>query len=346
MTTQTIYSVERIIEASPRATLIADRSGKVLCTNRSVRRLFALSHDVAGLNELFGNPEEIESALRTAFRSSGRVPAVFVNRMDSRSVHAIIEPLQERPGRRGRHAIITLDEVSDVNRRMLALRERLEEAQREERDLRRANTELKEMVSKDISKLRKLAYTDELTGLHNRRHFNRRFRREWHRAARQRGVISLMLIDIDHFKKYNDHFGHQHGDQCLRAVAKTIKRTVTREFDRVCRVGGEEFAVLMPMTDLNGATHIARKIRDAVRDMALPHPLSEDSIVTVSIGFGSRIPLSLDGENMFFADVDRALYFAKENGRDRFERLPDVRGVRLFASDTVAHKQEPQQEIA
>lgn len=346
LTTQTTFSVERIIAASPRATLIADRRGKVLCANRSVRRLFAMSHDMAGLDELFGNADDIRAALKTAFRSSGRVPAIFVTRTDQRAIHAMIETLQERPGCRGRHVIVTLDEVSDANRRMLALQERLADAHREERELRRENRELKRAATKNISKLRKLAYSDELTGLYNRRHFNRRFKKEWHRAARQRCAISLMLIDIDHFKKYNDHFGHQHGDQCLRSVAAAIRKAATREFDRVCRIGGEEFAILMPMTNLAGATHVARRVRDAVRELALPHPLSEDSIVTVSIGIGTRIPLSPDGENVFFADVDRTLYLAKENGRNRFERLPDVQGIRLVSPDWSDSPEEPRQEIA
>ena len=177
---------------------------------------------------------------------------------------------------------------------------------------------MKERVElRSREQLRDLALRDGLTGISNRRHFDEQLEIEVGRARRVRTSLALLLIDVDHFKAFNDAFGHQQGDRCLRAVAGTVAALVSRPGDLAARYGGEEFTVLLPETDLAGAVELADALRVAVRALELKHT-SGLGIVTISIGAAAIRPQQQEGsgESLVHA-ADQALYQAKAAGRDR-----------------------------
>jgi diguanylate cyclase (GGDEF)-like protein/PAS domain S-box-containing protein len=176
-----------------------------------------------------------------------------------------------------------------------------------------------ERMTSDYQQLSKAASLDELTGIANRRAFNRAIKSEARRHTRSTRDLSLLLIDVDYFKAYNDLYGHLPGDVCLKKVAATLKHTLRRDPDLAARFGGEEFVVLMPMTEIAGAEIVARKILEAVAALAMPHAGSPLGIVTVSVGIASwpsGLPLLPD---RLIEQADRALYRAKDRGRNACE---------------------------
>ncbi len=168
--------------------------------------------------------------------------------------------------------------------------------------------------------LRAQAATDGLTGVANRRHLDSTLAAEWLRVGRDNGHLALLLVDIDHFKSYNDQLGHQAGDDCLRRVARCLEATACRRpGDLVARYGGEEFAVILPGTDRFGAIDVAERLRDAVQMLQLPHPGSPVGLVTISIGVAAthRVGDWANEPNELLALADRELYRAKQAGRNR-----------------------------
>jgi len=166
--------------------------------------------------------------------------------------------------------------------------------------------------------LRAMALVDALTGLPNRRHFDEAFEAEQKRAAREQTDLGVLMIDLDHFKGYNDLFGHPAGDECLRRVAGAIRGMLMRPGDLVARYGGEEFVVLLPGTDLAGAAVVASVIADAVRGLRMDHPATPAEIVTISCGVAVFDPrLESGGDLSLIERADRALYQAKLAGRNR-----------------------------
>lgn len=164
------------------------------------------------------------------------------------------------------------------------------------------------------------AMQDGLTGLPNRRFFDATLEREFRRAARSREPISIIMIDVDHFKDYNDRYGHLEGDECLRAVARAIQGCLRRAGDFAARYGGEEIAVVLPGLDVRRAYAVAEAMRLAVRDLAVPHAHGVDSIVTFSAGVATLLPARGDGGwQALIGNADRALYAAKQSGRDTVE---------------------------
>lgn len=162
-----------------------------------------------------------------------------------------------------------------------------------------------------------LARTDGLTKLSNRRWFDRGLARKWTRAARDGGPMSLLMIDVDHFKSFNDTYGHQGGDRVLRAIASVISDSIRRPDDLAARYGGEEFAVVLPNTDSRGAEQVAATIRDGVCALKIGHGGSEHSVVTVSIGLSTAMPCSGTTKPLLLVrDADAALYQAKDKGRN------------------------------
>jgi diguanylate cyclase (GGDEF)-like protein len=166
-------------------------------------------------------------------------------------------------------------------------------------------------------RLEQMAVTDGLTGLANRRHFNAMLDREWRRARREHHDVSLLMIDIDWFKGYNDRLGHLAGDDCLRRVAGAIAAAVQRPTDLAARYGGEEFAVILPNTDAVGALAVARRVLASVAALALPYPGEAMRFVSVSIGTATLAPLAAGTEATLIAASDEALYRAKNEGRNR-----------------------------
>jgi len=166
--------------------------------------------------------------------------------------------------------------------------------------------------------LRFQATRDGLTGLFNRREFNLQLDRDWRSCKREQKPMSLLMMDIDHFKLYNDTYGHQEGDNCLKLVATTIREQVKRGRDRVARYGGEEFVCLLPQTDAQAVKSIAEKIRAAVQALAIPHAASPTSeIVTISVGGACEQQFVEQTSEGLLKQADDHLYKAKDQGRNR-----------------------------
>ena len=166
--------------------------------------------------------------------------------------------------------------------------------------------------------LRARSYVDGLTGIANRRYFDVALDRELRRAQRLGGTLSLLLTDIDSFKAYNDHFGHQAGDACLSAVAQALASRLKRPADVAARYGGEEFAAILPDTEAEQARRLAESIREYVASLNLPHaPTAVRPYVTLSIGVASMEKGRLEDAKALIEAADKALYAAKRGGRDR-----------------------------
>lgn len=189
-----------------------------------------------------------------------------------------------------------------------------------QRDLAyQALRELQSELEEKNAELQRLSSQDGLTELANRRTFDEFLQKEWTRASRESTCLSLILIDIDHFKTYNDNYGHQGGDSCLRKVAQTLDETVGRPSDLVARYGGEEFVVVMPSTDEEGAVRIAALLRENVAAMAEPHAYSSTADhVTISLGVATVKPTVDMAPERLIHNADEALYEAKEQGRNRY----------------------------
>ncbi len=165
--------------------------------------------------------------------------------------------------------------------------------------------------------LQKLSSLDGLTGIANRRSFDETLQKEWKRSIRGEKSIGLIMLDIDFFKLYNDHYGHQGGDDCLKRVAKGLESAIHRETDFLARYGGEEFSTVLPDTDLNGAIKVAEEMRLTIKDLRIEHAKSKvTDIVSISIGVATVIPLQGMNPEILIAAADQALYRAKDEGRD------------------------------
>jgi diguanylate cyclase (GGDEF)-like protein/PAS domain S-box-containing protein len=194
---------------------------------------------------------------------------------------------------------------------------------------------------KDLEKkLEALATTDSLTGLANRRHFDERLREEWSRAKREGVPLSVLMIDVDNFKRFNDYYGHQAGDDALRALARILLSGALRPADLPARFGGEEFVMLLPNTDLDGSEQVAGRVRSELHNLSLPHLQNLPSgIMTVSIGAASAWPGSLDVDPSILVEAaDGAMYAAKRTGRDRCVaagRAPEWSGTVVASTPSV-----------
>lgn len=179
---------------------------------------------------------------------------------------------------------------------------------------------LRDMTDQKVAQtaLERLATLDGLTGIANRRCFDDRLQHEWSRASRAKAPLSLIMADVDYFKRYNDTYGHQQGDECLKAVSAVLQRLALRVSDLAARYGGEEFAVILPNTDLKGAREVAERIRAEVEAMGLPHGGSEVARwVTLSLGVATVFPGVEVQPGLLLSLADQALYQAKEAGRNR-----------------------------
>lgn len=165
--------------------------------------------------------------------------------------------------------------------------------------------------------LKNASLMDGLTGIANRRRFDETIETEWKRAFRDGHPLGLLMVDIDFFKNYNDTYGHQAGDECLRQVALTLAKNLKRPGDLAARYGGEEFACLLPDVGVEGSEKIAQRLRLAVKSLQIPHKASAAAkIVTVSVGAASMMPARETGWETLVARADEALYQAKNQGRN------------------------------
>lgn len=171
---------------------------------------------------------------------------------------------------------------------------------------------------RQLESVTELSTHDALTGLPNRRYFDQQLPVEWQRTIRARHSFSILFIDIDHFKRYNDYYGHQNGDRCLQLVAEKLEGELKRAGDVIVRYGGEEFVCLLPNTDAAGGTKLAQNLIDTITRAAIPHADSPVApIISISIGVASTNPQSGDNVNELMQRADDMLYSAKEQGRNR-----------------------------
>lgn len=179
----------------------------------------------------------------------------------------------------------------------------------------RVRTQLQLKQQTDL--LRAISQLDGLTGIANRRRFDLQLELDWRRCVRSNEPLSLLLLDIDYFKQYNDELGHLAGDECLRQIARCLSLCLGRPYDLLARYGGEEFVVLLPDTSLAGAEFLAQQMLQRVRELALYHPLSGRGCVTVSIGVASQMPQEDLNPLQLLQRADEQLYRAKQLGRDQ-----------------------------
>ena len=169
--------------------------------------------------------------------------------------------------------------------------------------------------------LEELSFKDGLTGVANRRMYESIINVEWTNAQRNHQPLSVVLLDIDYFKQYNDHYGHLGGDDCLKRVGQALSQAATRARDFVARFGGEEFVLVLPETDRAAALVVAERCRQVVQDLHIDHALSGvGPHLTISLGVGTLIPTAHSLPTVFISEVDKLLYKAKQNGRNRVEQ--------------------------
>lgn len=210
-------------------------------------------------------------------------------------------------------------EVELLARVRAALKLREEMSRRRARELELL--EVKQQLEQVNAELQRLSYLDGLTGIFNRRIFDDTMVKEWRRARREKSSIAVIMLDIDHFKNFNDTYGHLAGDQCLKEVALALQQAANRPGDMVARYGGEEFAVILPQTTLEGAACVGNKMRGSIEELDIPHSSSPAAAhVTISIGVAAMQPAvsQLPAEKLVEL-ADQALYKAKHLGRNRVE---------------------------
>jgi diguanylate cyclase (GGDEF)-like protein/PAS domain S-box-containing protein len=198
---------------------------------------------------------------------------------------------------------IDVGPIYDQNGQLMAVVETLRDMTTE----KRATTELE-----------RLATRDGLTGLANRHHFDQMLQREWARARRDREHLGLIMVDVDHFKRYNDQLGHLAGDNCLQAMGRLLEGALVRPGDLAARYGGEEFVVFLPDTGIEGVETVAQRLQRSLALAHLPHPDNGLGRVTVSMGLAALEPSDQSSPAQLVQRADQALYAAKRAGRDRY----------------------------
>ena len=300
-----------ILMASPDDITITDLSGRIILFSDAAPEMFGYTPEEGpGMSVMeFIAPEDRERALTNIGRilkdnyhgpNEYRAIRKDGSRFDIEVNNSLIHDRQGNPVR----MVLIARDISNRKKAEQHIQELVRQLEIE-RDLAQRNS-----------------LTDSLTGLSNRRFFDAALQTEFSRHKRTGSPLSLIMMDVDNFKKYNDHYGHLEGDDCLRQIARTLKAVIERGTDLVARFGGEEFVAILPDSDIEGAVFLAERISEAVRGLALPHANSETAeIVTISLGIASAADhLLTDGEQLV-ALADQALFRAKDNGRNRYEVL-------------------------
>jgi diguanylate cyclase (GGDEF)-like protein/PAS domain S-box-containing protein len=265
------------------------------------------------------NKQEGLAVVREALRAGTSCTVTLRNYRKEGSLfwnQLTLAPIVNRMG----HITHFVGNLSDVTARMQAEQQLIDKHRQLERTKRMLET---------------LALKDALTGVYNRRHFSEQLDREWNRARREHLPLSLLMIDIDRFKQFNDTYGHLAGDRCLCAVADAARRCFARGSDLVARYGGEEFVVLAPGVERKQARERAELLRDAIADLAVDAGDNATiTSVTASIGVATVVPGERTMPEDLLVAADRALYQAKRQGRDRVIHAP---APRTIANRAVAH---------
>ncbi len=192
-----------------------------------------------------------------------------------------------------------------------------------------------QIVEQQAGELERLSYEDSLTELANRRRFDQLLNDYWQLAIREQHPVSLLLCDIDYFKKYNDNYGHQSGDKALVKVANILKTCISRTSDLAARYGGEEFVIILPDTNEKGAETVARRLQQKIREAAITHAYSNIStFLTMSIGMATTTPQRTESSAVLLKHTDEALYEAKARGRNRSIRYLQENQFHLVSSNT------------
>lgn len=203
---------------------------------------------------------------------------------------------------------------------ILRLRQRIQELDDHGQQLQRTVEKRSQQLEKANKALREMADGDPLTGIANHRSFQDNLRLQWRRTARSRLPLTLLMIDVDGIKHYNESRGHQAGDECLREIAQVLRTKLQRPGDLVARYGGDEFSVMLAETDAAGGLAVAERIRLAVEEMDLASgPEASGRKITVSVGVATIVPSPQEHPTSLIAAADRALSVAKRSGRNRVE---------------------------
>jgi diguanylate cyclase (GGDEF)-like protein len=247
-----------------------------------------------------------KAAQKIRQRKDGWVPIIFLSaRTDPEDIAAGIEAGGDDYITKPVNEVILAAKMSAMTR-IAAMRQRLLQVSLE---LEQANAELQ-----------KLADVDGLTGLANRRSIDSYLEHEIARCIREDRSIAAIMIDLDHFKAYNDHYGHLAGDNCLKTIAEMLRNEIKRPGDLVGRFGGEEFCAILPNTDRDGALFVAESLRSTVENLQISHEGSPDTkLVTLSLGVAVHLPRPAFPIDQLLGDADKALYHAKQSGRNRVE---------------------------
>ncbi len=196
-------------------------------------------------------------------------------------------------------------------RASLRLQHEIDRRKAREKELMEVTRQLSDLNSW----LARLSLVDSLTNVNNRRGFEHAMDQEWRRSVRNQTPLTLIMVDIDDFKKYNDHFGHRAGDAALQRVASFLKEGLRRPGDIACRYGGEEFCIILTETDLEGGMHVAERIRSSLEAAGIDHPHSSASrVLTASFGIATLVPEINDSQSFLIVEADRLLYQAKNKG--------------------------------
>lgn len=294
-------------------TFVLDAEGRVVIWNRACERLTGvMAADVVGTREHWRAFYEAPRPCLADLLVQGRTEEIPAFYADSdalttleHGVHAANWCVMPRVGTE-LYLVIDSGPIYGDGGRLLAVVETL----RDMTDHKRAQLALENLATRD-----------GLTGLLNRRSFDEFLYREWQRAKRDARPLALIMIDVDHFKRYNDTYGHQMGDECLRRVAAALQAAVFRPGDVVARYGGEEFVIILPAADEAGAILVAERIKERVTRLKIPHGSSEHGTVSVSMGIAAAATASIDATALLAA-ADTALYQAKHAGRNGFALAP------------------------
>ena len=279
----------------------------ILCATKRQRSAYFF---VAAFSVLF-----LANAL-SHLRNLGILPTNFFT-TDSLQIGSTIEMLLLSLVLADRFNVLRREKMAAQTQALQVQGEMLEKLKASEQLLEARVVERTAQLQSLNNQLEVISTTDALTGIANRRHFDTVLAAEWSRAVRLGQSLALGLIDLDWFKKYNDHYGHLAGDECLRQVARVLAKKLGRTGDLVARYGGEEFVFIAPVTDGENALRLAQLVCEGVQALALPHELSDFGCVTLSVGVAALVPRRNETPDMLIRMADEMLYRAKAQGRNR-----------------------------
>ncbi len=314
-----------ILQLLPEPMLIATPDEAIFFANNAARAVFSpIGDDLKGVcfsSFVTNRSEKFDHWLQKVTCSPTFVSEQMELRTFQGTMPFVLDGCTVRDGKQ-LYFLIRMKKIDTQHPTVHALSVRVDKLQQEIAMRRAAEERLQESLielERAKKQLEQLATIDSLTGIPNRRSIDETLQREWLKAMRNSEPLAVMMIDIDHFKNYNDYYGHQAGDMCLRQVAHAIRASLRRPTDYIGRYGGEEFIVLLTHSDWEKAKNMAEKIFETISHLNLPHLASPTSdVVTISAGVSVVIPMPKLSVSSLIHQADEALYQAKEDGRNRF----------------------------